>query len=208
MMNRMTGLSAASKSSSIKELKLHSLTIPANCLELLLSIKTISFCYLAIPADSLERLLCRTQTLIRFKMKWSSIEESSAVSKDQAPAAFSQNKSIEDLILCGMEKSILIPSLCHLGSHTNIKRLEIDSKSYPHVMTMSVLLSKSMQQLLTESSTLQTLKFRQYDFQASTFDLISTGIESSHSLQTIILIDAALTKNVHNHSKTCSSIKS
>jgi hypothetical protein len=158
-------LSAASRSSSIKEITLGEVVI---------------------PSDSLERLLCRTKSLTIFIMRSTTIQESNGVSKKQALAAFSQNKSIVKLSLGNVEESLLIPLFSQLNLNTNIKELSIASLSVEH-LRMSVVLSESIQQLLTESATLQTIEFRRYDFQASTFSLLSTGLKRSRCLQKLVL---------------------
>jgi hypothetical protein len=133
-------------------------------------IKEIRLIFLNIPTDSLESYLCHSKNLTKFAMESTSIEVAYGVSKAQAIAAFSQNKAIEQLILCNLEESILIPLLNHLKSNTSIKQLDI---SWLYAV-ISDQVSKSIQQLLKESATLQTIELGYGShFKVSTFGLFN-----------------------------------
>jgi hypothetical protein len=174
---------AVSKSSSIKELCLSTLTIPQKSLKILLS---------------------HTTSLIKLRILWASIEMSTEEITAQ-DALTDQNSSIEELEINGVGAPLLIQVLEQFGSHSNIKRLSIDAR---WDCGKSVSLSRSVQQLLEASATLQTVEFAWWEFEASTFGPISSGLKNSKSLQNMVLSHCKLDSESEELLQSFSNFKS
>jgi hypothetical protein len=146
-------LLAVSKSSSIKYLRLSSVTV---------------------TADSLENLFNHTRSLTKLSMKWIIIEG--------AFIAPSRKSSIEELeLVSGFNESPLIQVLEYVRPNSNIKRLSIFCRLIMPA-DMSVSLSRSIQQFLEASTSVQRIEFEMFTFQALSFGPIATAIKSSHDL--------------------------
>jgi hypothetical protein len=143
------------------------------------SIKELSLRHIVTPSESLENLLCGTQSLTKLEIDSSSFE-------GQFAAIESHNRSIEELELVAVDtEDSLIHVLEHFGAKSKMKRLSIGSTSQSSDTDMSSVLSKCIQQLLGACSNLQTVHFRDFKFQASTFGPIATEIKTSQSLQNL-----------------------
>jgi hypothetical protein len=142
------------------------------------SMKDLSLSNMTIPADSLEYLFNHTQSLTKLTM-------SSRISIEGAFVALSRNTSIEELTIYGDVDSVWIKVLDHVGPQPNIKRLFIYGGL--RLVNMSVPLSKSIQRFLEASATLQSIEFANYIFDAFTFEPIAAGLKQSQSLKKIRL---------------------